>query len=71
MARISLADAIEQVRTRDPVLANLVALVGPIRYRRRNADGHFAAFQNPLARRDVYRFLDDLAKGMAPTIAPP
>src|SRR5258708_7190093 len=43
MARISLASAIEQVRMRDPVLANLVALVGPIRYRPPNADGHFGA----------------------------
>jgi DNA-3-methyladenine glycosylase II len=43
MARISLTSAIEEVRTRDPVLANLVALVGPIRYRPRNADGHFGA----------------------------
>ena len=34
------------------------------------SDGHFVAFQNPLARRDIYRFLDDLAKGMAPTVAP-
>ena len=43
MTRISLASAIEEVRTRDPVLANLMALVGPIRYRPRNADGHFGA----------------------------
>ena len=43
MARTSLADAIEEVRTRDPVLAHLVELVGPIRHRPRNADGHFGA----------------------------
>jgi DNA-3-methyladenine glycosylase II len=43
MARQSLADAIEEVRSRDPVLANLVALVGPIRYRPRNPDGSFGA----------------------------
>ena len=43
MARISLAGAIEEVGQRDPVLANLVALVGPIRYRARNVDGHFGA----------------------------
>jgi hypothetical protein len=34
-------------------------------------DGHFVAYHNPLAQRDVFHFLDDLAKGMAPTIAPP
>jgi hypothetical protein len=33
-------------------------------------DGHFVAFKNPTAQRDVYRFLDDLAKGLAPTVAP-
>ena len=27
-------------------------------------DGHFVAFNNPTAKRDVYRFLDDLAKGL-------
>src|SRR5437016_13204002 len=53
MARISLASAIEQVRMRDPVLANLVALVGPIRHRPRNADGHFGA----LARSIVFQQL--------------
>ena len=53
MARISLASAIEQVRMRDPVLANLVALVGPIRHRPPNADGHFGA----LARSIVFQQL--------------
>ena len=53
MARTSLANAIEQVRTRDPVLTNLVALVGPIRHRPRNADGHFGA----LARSIVFQQL--------------
>jgi|SRR5438477_2408475 DNA-3-methyladenine glycosylase II len=53
MARISLADAIEQVRTRDPVLENLVSLIGPIRHRPRNADGHFGA----LARSIVFQQL--------------
>jgi 3-methyladenine DNA glycosylase/8-oxoguanine DNA glycosylase len=43
MARVSLAVAIEEVAARDPVLANLVALVGPIRHRPPNADGHFGA----------------------------
>ena len=43
MARMSLAAAIEEVAARDPVLANLVALVGPIRHRPRSSDGHFGA----------------------------
>jgi 3-methyladenine DNA glycosylase/8-oxoguanine DNA glycosylase len=43
MARTSLANAIAQVAARDPVLANLVALVGPISYRPRSSDGHFGA----------------------------
>jgi DNA-3-methyladenine glycosylase II len=43
MTRISLAAAIEDVAGRDPVLANLVGLVGPISYRPRDADGHFGA----------------------------
>jgi hypothetical protein len=34
-------------------------------------DGHFVAYHSPLAQRDIARFLDDLAKGMAPTVAPP
>jgi hypothetical protein len=33
-------------------------------------DGHFVAYRNPTAQHDVYRFLDDLAKGLAPTVAP-
>ena len=53
MPRVSLASAIEQVQTRDPVLANLVALVGPIQHRPRNADGHFGA----LARSIVFQQL--------------
>ncbi|GAC1527533.1 MAG: DNA-3-methyladenine glycosylase [Chloroflexota bacterium] len=38
-----LTDAIEEVAARDPVLAHLVALVGPIRHRSRSSDGHFGA----------------------------
>src|SRR5260370_20662095 len=53
MPRTSLASAIEQVQTRDPVLANLVELVGPIRHRPPNADGHFGA----LARSIVFQQL--------------
>jgi DNA-3-methyladenine glycosylase II len=41
MSRISLARAIDEVATRDEVLANLVALAGPIRHRPRDPDGHF------------------------------
>jgi hypothetical protein len=33
-------------------------------------DGHFVAFHNPTAQHDIYRFFDDLAKGLAPTVAP-
>ena len=53
MPRTSLASAIEQVQSRDRVLANLVELVGPIRHRPRNADGHFGA----LARSIVFQQL--------------
>jgi DNA-3-methyladenine glycosylase II len=41
--RTSLAAAIDDVANRDPVLANVVALVGPIKYRPRDPDGHFGA----------------------------
>ena len=41
--RTSLAAAIGEVADRDPVLANLVALVGPIKHRPRDPDGHFGA----------------------------
>jgi DNA-3-methyladenine glycosylase II len=43
MSRISLAGAIEEAAARDPVLAHLVALVGPISYRPGDADGPFGA----------------------------
>jgi DNA-3-methyladenine glycosylase II len=43
MAQISLAAATQEVATRDPVLAELVARAGPLRYPPRSADGHFAA----------------------------
>jgi len=33
-------------------------------------DGHFVAYKNTLAQHDLYRFLDDAAKGLAPTLAP-
>ena len=43
MSRISLAAAIDEVAQRDPVLAHLVELVGPISYRPGDPDGHFGA----------------------------
>jgi 3-methyladenine DNA glycosylase/8-oxoguanine DNA glycosylase len=39
----SLGTAIDEVASRDPVLADLVARVGPIRHRPRDPDGPFAA----------------------------
>jgi 3-methyladenine DNA glycosylase/8-oxoguanine DNA glycosylase len=38
-----LAAAVADVAKRDPVLAHLVAVVGPITYRPRDPDGHFGA----------------------------
>ncbi len=43
MSRPSLAAAIEDAARRDPVVANLVSLVGPITYRSGDPDGHFGA----------------------------
>jgi DNA-3-methyladenine glycosylase II len=43
VSRISLAAAIRDVADRDPVLANLVAVAGPITYRPGDPDGHFGA----------------------------
>ena len=43
VSRTSLAAAIEEAAGRDPVLANLVALVGPITHRPGDEDGHFGA----------------------------
>jgi len=42
-ARSSLRAGIDEVASRDPVLADLVARVGPIRHRPRDPDGPFAA----------------------------
>jgi 3-methyladenine DNA glycosylase/8-oxoguanine DNA glycosylase len=53
MPRSSLSAAIEEVAARDPVLAHLVALVGPIHHRPRSSDGHFGA----LARAIVFQQL--------------
>jgi DNA-3-methyladenine glycosylase II len=41
--RVALATAIDHVARVDPVIAQLVATVGPIRHRPRNADGPFGA----------------------------
>jgi 3-methyladenine DNA glycosylase/8-oxoguanine DNA glycosylase len=43
LAALTLSRAIEDVASRDPVLADLVARVGPVRYRPRDPDGPFAA----------------------------
>jgi 3-methyladenine DNA glycosylase/8-oxoguanine DNA glycosylase len=43
VARTSLTAAIEEVAARDPVVAHLVELVGPIKFRPRNQNGHFGA----------------------------
>ena len=43
MATTSLREAITAVAARDPVLADLVVRVGPIRYRPRDPDGPFGA----------------------------
>jgi 3-methyladenine DNA glycosylase/8-oxoguanine DNA glycosylase len=50
---MSLQAAIDEVASRDPVLADLVARVGPIRHRPRDPDGPFAA----LARAIVFQQL--------------
>jgi DNA-3-methyladenine glycosylase II len=51
--RISLAVAVDEVAARDPVLANLVALAGPIKHPPRDPDGPFGA----LVRAIVYQQL--------------
>ena len=43
MSRPSLAAAVADVAARDPVVANLVGLAGPLRHRPRDADGHFGS----------------------------
>jgi DNA-3-methyladenine glycosylase II len=43
LPRVSLRAAIDEVASRDPVLAELVARVGPIRHRPRDPDGPFGA----------------------------
>ena len=51
--RIALASAVEEAASRDPVLSNLVSLVGVIKYRPRSPDGPFAM----LARAIVFQQL--------------
>jgi DNA-3-methyladenine glycosylase II len=53
VTRTALAAAINEVAARDPVLAHLVALAGPLRWRPRDPDGHFGA----LVRSIVYQQL--------------
>ena len=57
MSRTALATAIDNVAARDPVLAHLVAVVGPIKHRPRDPDGHFGA----LVRAIVFQQLAGLA----------
>jgi DNA-3-methyladenine glycosylase II len=53
VTRVSLAAATAEVATSDSVLANLIALAGPLRQRPRDPDGHFGA----LVRAIVYQQL--------------
>jgi DNA-3-methyladenine glycosylase II len=53
VARTSLQAAIDEVATRDPVLAQIVARIGPITHRPRDPDGPFGA----LVRAIVYQQL--------------
>ena len=53
MPRVSLETAIEEVRSRDPILDRLIAKAGPIRHRPRNPYGHFGT----LARAIVFQQL--------------
>jgi 3-methyladenine DNA glycosylase/8-oxoguanine DNA glycosylase len=53
VSRVSLSTAIDEVSARDPVLAHLVEVAGPIKYRPRDPDGHFGA----LVRAIVYQQL--------------
>jgi len=53
MPRVSLKTAIEEVRSRDPILDRLIARAGPIRHRPKNPYGHFGT----LARAIVYQQL--------------
>ncbi|HLJ75219.1 MAG TPA: DNA-3-methyladenine glycosylase 2 family protein [Thermoanaerobaculia bacterium] len=53
MPRVSLATAIEEVRSRDPILDRLVVKAGPIQHRPKNPYGHFGT----LARAIVYQQL--------------
>jgi 3-methyladenine DNA glycosylase/8-oxoguanine DNA glycosylase len=41
MSRVALASGITDAASRDPVLANLVELAGPLTHRPRDPDGHF------------------------------
>jgi 3-methyladenine DNA glycosylase/8-oxoguanine DNA glycosylase len=43
VSRTSLAAAVADVAARDPALAHLVALAGPLQHRPRDPDGHFGA----------------------------
>jgi DNA-3-methyladenine glycosylase II len=53
VSRTSLRAAVAEAAARDPVLAHLVELAGPLRWRPRDPDGHFGA----LVRSIVYQQL--------------
>jgi 3-methyladenine DNA glycosylase/8-oxoguanine DNA glycosylase len=75
MTRISLSAATSEAAARDPVLARLVALAGPLHWRSRNPDGHFGAlvrsivFQQlagPAARAIHQRVLTAVGEALTP-----
>jgi DNA-3-methyladenine glycosylase II len=75
VAAVSLQKATDEVASRDPVLADLVARVGPIRYRPRDPDGPFAAlvrsivFQQ-LAGRAAQAIYGRVRATVGPTLTP-
>ena len=69
MGRVSLATAVDEVAGRDPVMANLVALVGPLRHRPRSADGHFGALVRSIASQQLSGRAADTILGRVVTAA--
>jgi len=52
-ARALLHAAVDEVASRDPVIAGLVARVGYIKHRPRDSDGPFAALVRPIVFRQL------------------
>jgi DNA-3-methyladenine glycosylase II len=48
MSRVPLARATSEIAARDPVLANLVGLAGPLRHRPRDPDGRFGVLMRAI-----------------------